>query len=111
MVFQEQAPQEPVSTTKVNSAAASLALGHRLVHAVENGEATDFSDLARRLNVSQARVSMLVALTFLAPNIQEQIMANGAETAHLNIHHLLLVARLRTWTEQRAFWKELLKNV
>jgi hypothetical protein len=84
--------------------ATSLALGHRLAKAVDQGEATDFTELATLLGVTQARVSQLVALTFLAPDIQEEILEGTPAVAHLTIHHLLLVARLPAWSEQRAFW-------
>lgn len=104
VVFQDQVVEAPKPLPKPNPGALSLALGHRLVQAVEAREAADFSELARRLNVSQARVSMLVALTFLAPDIQEELLRGGPEVAHLHIHHLLLVARISNWAEQRRFW-------
>jgi len=87
-----------------SSGATSLALGHRLAKAVDQREATDFTELAGLLGVTQARVSQLVALTFLAPDIQEEILEGTPAVAHLTIHHLLLVARLPAWSEQRAFW-------
>jgi len=92
----------PCPTT---SGARSLALGHRLAKAVDQGEARDFTELALRLGVTQARVSQLVALTFLAPDIQEQILEGNPAIAHLTIHHLLLVARLPAWADQRGFWQ------
>ena len=96
-------PQErPCPST---SGARSLALGHRLAKAVDQGEARDFTDLALILRVTQARVSQLVALTFLAPDLQEEILEGAPAIAHLTIHHLLLVARLPAWANQRGFWQ------
>ncbi|MBI3131513.1 MAG: hypothetical protein HYZ13_09320 [Acidobacteria bacterium] len=102
---QAQAPP-PVSSAEgaLSPAARSLALGHRCVKAVEAGEAQDFTDLARSLGISQARVSQLVALTFLAPDIQEDLLQVAPGTERLTIHHLLLVARRSNWKEQRGFW-------
>lgn len=111
VVFREQAEAVPISTRKPCPGALSLALGHRILQTVENREVFDFTELARRMNVSQARVSMLVALTFLAPDIQEELLRGEPAVAHLNIHHLLLVARLRNWAEQRAFWNGMKRGV
>lgn len=108
VVFKEKpAPKAPPAQQKNHGlcpGAHSLALGHRLVRAVEQGEARDFTDLARGMKVTQARISVLVALTFLAPDIQEELLQGGSEVAHLTSHHLLLVARMRTWVDQRRFW-------
>jgi hypothetical protein len=103
--FQDQASSNPsLHPRRDSSASRSLALGHRLVQAVESGEAEDFSTMARSLGITSARVSQLVALTFLAPDIQEAILGQLSGIERLTIHHLLLVARLRNWQEQRCFW-------
>lgn len=104
LAFQDRWEEAPLPEVRPNSGALSLALGHRFVQAVERQEAADFSDLARNLNLSQARISMLVALTFLAPDLQEELLRGGPEVAHLNIHHLLMVARQPAWADQRRFW-------
>jgi len=101
--FGEQRPPELPKTARVSSIAKDLALGHRILQAVERGEVRDCTDAARRLRVSQARVSMLVALTFLAPSIQEAILRGELWTLRLNIHHLLPVARLMDWSTQSSF--------
>lgn len=90
----------PARAERVNSAARALALGHRIVRAVESGEVRDFTEAARRMGVSQPRVSMLVALTFLAPDIQGWILNDEPELCSLNIHHLLIPARLSNWRVQ-----------
>jgi ABC-type spermidine/putrescine transport system permease subunit II len=86
-------PPAPVKE-KLSPVAKDLAMGHWILRAVERGEVRDLSEAARRLGVSQARVSMLVSLTFLAPNLQEGILSGCSWSLGLNIHHLLPVARL-----------------
>lgn len=71
---------------------------------MEEQEVVDFSELSRRMQVTQARISMLVALTFLAPDIQEELLLGGRGLQHLTIHHLLLVARMKSWADQRRLW-------
>lgn len=99
--FAEQQEVPPPLPEKVCSAARALALGHRIVRAVETGEVRDFSEVARRMGVSQPRVSMLVALTFLAPDLQAMILCPREGDGYLNIHHLLISARSSRWSKQR----------
>lgn len=94
----EPPPPKPI---KVPQAAMDLALGHRIVRAVESGEVRDYTEAARRLGVSQARVSQLVAITFLAPDLQDAILMGHGTATRVNIHHLLLAARNSSWRDQR----------
>jgi hypothetical protein len=79
--------------------ARCLALGHRIVTAVENGEVRGYSEVAERMGVSQPRVSMLVALTFLSPRIQEAILVGEGD---LGFRTLLKLARIDGWKEQET---------
>lgn len=98
----QEAPYPPKA--KASAGARSLALGYRLVRALEDGEARGTLDLARRLGVSHARVCALTALTYLAPNLQEVLLRGGPEAARRNFHQLLRVARIPCWREQRRVW-------
>jgi len=65
---------------------------------MEAGEVRDFSEAARRMGVSQARVSMVVGLTFLAPEIQARVLLGiGQRISH---KRLLRLARLEVWEDQ-----------
>ena len=79
--------------------ARCLALGHRIVMAVENGEVRGYSEIAQRMGVSQPRVSMLVALTFLSPRIQEAILVGEDD---MGFRTLLKLARVDCWKEQET---------
>jgi len=57
------------------------------------------------LRVTRARVSQLVALTFLTPDLQEEILEGAPPIAHLTIHHLVLVARLPPGRTSEGFGK------
>jgi hypothetical protein len=76
-----------------------LAMGHRYVRTVEEGDFKDFAALARKLKVSRAWISMCVDLTFLAPKIQERILLRGYGIPP--IQQLILMARHRRWEEQQ----------
>jgi hypothetical protein len=76
-----------------------LALGHRIVAAVESQEVRGYGEIAERMGVSQPRVSMLVAMTFLSPRIQETILS-GEDG--IGFRTLLKLARMDDWKEQEA---------
>jgi hypothetical protein len=84
---------------RVSPMARCLALGHRIVAAVENGEVRGYGEVAQRMGVSQPRVSMLLALTFLSPRIQEAILVGEGD---LGFRALLNLARIEDWKEQEA---------
>lgn len=98
--FSERQEVPPIAPEKVCSAARALALGHRIVRAVETGEVRDFSEVARRMGVSQPRVSMLVALTFLAPQIQDEILLNAKSGMKWRTSALARIAKIRSWQRQ-----------
>lgn len=94
--FAEQAP--PPRVQPPSPSARLLALAHRIAWAVEVGEVRDFSEAAARMGVSQARVSMVVGLTFLAPEIQAGVLlGTGRRISH---KRLLRLARLEAWEDQ-----------
>lgn len=99
--FAERQEVSPLQPDKACYAARALALGHRIVRAVENGEVRDFSEAAWQMGVSQPRVSMLVALTFLAPDIQEMLFRQNDRECCPKFHHLLILARDPNWKVQR----------
>ncbi len=101
--FAEYTPEFQPRPEKVSAAARALALGHRIVKAVETGEVRDFSDAARRMGISQPRVSMLVGLTFLAPDIQERVLCPSGIVGRFSFHHLLFPARQLDWCDQRRY--------
>jgi len=101
--FGAQAP--PPKRRRMQAAARNLALGYRIVRAVEQGEVRDFMAASRSMGVSDAWVSMLVSLTFLAPELQEGILRGDIR---LEVNRLVQVARRADWREQRALLERLL---
>ena len=51
-----------------------LALAHRLQDAIAQGKYRDRAELARQLGFTRARVTQILDLLLLAPDIQEQIL-------------------------------------
>ncbi len=77
--------------------------GHQIEDAIEQGSAADYADVAQQLGFSRARVSQIVSLTSLAPNIQEFILtADPGLLARLSERKLRPVAAELAWSKQHA---------
>jgi hypothetical protein len=89
--------------------ARMLALAHRLETAIERGDYRDRADVARQLGFTRARVTQLLDLTLLAPDIQEQILhleaIDGREP--LTERAIREVVAQTSWDEQRRVWVDL----
>jgi hypothetical protein len=82
-----------------------LVLGHRLEQLVRNGVVPDYTQLARICGISKGRVTHLVNLTLLAPDIQNDILRLGTSdirSQRLFERTLRPVTALVDWNEQRS---------
>ncbi len=85
---------------RVSPLARMLALAHRYQRMVDSGEVHDQAELARRLKLSRNRVSQILSLTLLGPEIQEELLTG--ELGHLSTRELLGVAKEMSWGRQRG---------
>ena len=103
LAFVEEAPPPVEPDRRPARVARMLALAHRLQEAIERGEYEGRSDLARVLGVSKARITALLDLTLLAPDIQEWVLGletvEGAEPT--DERSLRRVATCSAWARQR----------
>jgi len=84
-----------------------MALAIRFDELIQNGEVTDYAELARLGHVSRARVTQIMNLLMLAPDIQEAILhlprvTGGRDSIHL--HQLQPIALVPDWRKQRKLW-------
>lgn len=96
------APPKPVRPPRFakDRVAHLLALGHRIVRMYEAGEIEDFNEVAIRLHKTPSRITQIVRLTTLAPDLQERILLGTLTIAEGKIRKALDSA---DWDEQRAF--------
>lgn len=87
--------------------ARSLAMGHFCVHLVESGKARDYGQVAARFGISQARVSHMVQLTLLAPDIQADLLQGRIP---LRSQALRRLAGKTAWIEQRISLRAFLEK-
>jgi len=91
-----------------------MALAIRFDGLVRTGAVADYAELAELGHVSRARISQIMNLLLLAPDIQEQILflprtRNGRDP--LNLALLQPIALSPDWGRQRRRWKELKRMV
>ncbi len=90
-----------------------LALAIRLETLIAEGRVPNYAGLARLAHVSRARITQIVNLTLLAPDIQEAILFlppvhQGPDT--IIERDLRPIAGEPDWTRQRRLWAALLSS-
>jgi hypothetical protein len=87
-----------------------MALAIRFDRLLQEGSITSYADVARLGRVTPARVSQIMALLQLAPDIQEQLLfLPRIERSRGSIHmwQVLPIAGLLSWPAQRRRWRAL----
>ncbi|NRD63941.1 hypothetical protein HRD49_19500 [Corallococcus exiguus] len=107
--FREGAPPSPREVARRPAhAAGMLALAHHVESAIERGLMASAADVASQLGFTRARVTHLLDLRLLAPDIQEEVLfleaVDGEEP--LSERVLRAVAHAGTWEVQRERWRE-----
>ncbi len=102
-------PPRPRPTSKVPRISRLMALAIRFNEMIRTGEASDMIELARRGHVTQPRMSQIMALNQLAPDIQEALLNLPARKGKPDIHEKRLrpIAAMLRWDEQRIAWRKL----
>ena len=90
-------PSTPRDDPGVSPAARNLALAHRLAALIDQGQIADYTAAARLLGVSQVRITHLMGLLLLAPEIQSAILAGTIAPGDKQLREL---ARIAEWPGQ-----------
>ena len=80
-------------------AAKNLALAHHIDRLIEKELIADYTHAARLLGVSQPRMTHLMSLVLLAPQVQETILLARCAPGDKELRRL---ARIPEWSEQLA---------
>jgi hypothetical protein len=87
-----------------------MALAIRFDELIRAGEVADYADLARLGHVTRARVTQIMNLLMLAPDIQEEILFLPRVTAGrdpIHLRQLQPIALVPDWRKQRKLWSGL----
>ncbi len=81
-----------------------LALAHRWNRLIKEGVVTNYVEIARMMGLSRARITQIMDLLYLAPDIQEEILLPMcAEKKELEVSERAMrhITRIPSWSEQR----------
>jgi hypothetical protein len=109
-VIERELPPKPTESGRVPRIARLMALGIRFEGLVRSGAVSDYTALAELGHVSRARVTQIMNLLCLAPDIQEQILflprtERGRDP--IKLADVLPVAAFSDWRRQREIWQRL----
>lgn len=103
-------PAPPAVFGRVPRIARLLALAIRMRRMIDAGDVRDYAELARLGHVTRARVTQIMNLLNLAPDIQEDLLfMPPVEVGRDPIRELQLrpITLVPDWRKQRQMWREL----
>ena len=96
---------EPDAATRIPRITRLMALAIKFQDMVDRGEVRDYADLARLGFVTRARITQIMNLLNLAPDIQEEVLqaAPFSAGARLSEREVRKVTVIVEWRQQRRF--------
>ncbi len=88
-----------------------MALAIRLEHLIDTGQITGQAGIARAAGVTRARVTQILNLNNLAPDIQQTVLAwadHPTEEIRLRESDLRHDSQIHSWEKQRRLFRKLL---
>jgi len=85
-----------------------MALAVHFEDLIRQGTVTDYADLARLGHVTRARVTQIMNLRLLAPEIQEELLLGEKNCDYrtpIQLKSLQFIATVFSWRTQRQLWK------
>lgn len=110
-----EAPASPAAEPqgRIPRVARLLALARRLQRMLDRGKVKNRAEIARLRHVTRARVTQIMNLLLLAPDIQEEILSLPPVTRGrdpISEQDLRLVLRSVSFPEQRRVWRRLRRD-
>jgi len=90
-----------------------MALAIHMQGLVQNGEVKDYAELAGLAHVTRARITQIMNLTLLAPDIQEAILflpLTDGRRSPIREQMVRPITAVLSWSKQRRLWRELKEN-
>ncbi len=109
--FNGKSPRGPTQaeTGRVPRVARTLALAQRIDEMIQRGELNDLAAAARAISVSRARMTQIMNLLLLAPEIQEQVLSLPPVTNRrdpVTERALRQIVAEPEWERQLELWSE-----
>ena len=106
-VQEDDTPQPPGRLPRITKL---MALAIRFEHLIETGAVDGQSDLAELGHVTRARITQIMNLLHLAPDIQTEILFMPRVTEGrdpIAERHVRPIAAEPSWAKQRILWQDL----
>lgn len=106
-------PKPTATLGKIPRISRLMALAIRFDHLLKTGTVTNLYELANAGHVSQPRMTQILNMTLLAPDIQEQILLLPRVKKgrpDLNEKAVRPICAVVLWDEQRKMWDKLLRS-
>ena len=103
---QPSSTSRPGSRPQIPRITRLMALAIKFQDMVNRGEVRDYADLARLGYVTRARITQIMNLLLLAPDIQEEIVGLGgaAKETIPTERHVRSAVKFVLWDRQRQAW-------
>jgi hypothetical protein len=100
--------EPPARASRPPRIACLLALAHRFDELVRSGAVRDYAELARLSHVTRARVTQIMNLLNLAPDIQEYLLWLPSRSGRrITEREMRQIAGEVRWDRQRALFRQL----
>ncbi len=114
-VIKEGPPPEvgPIPVGTIPRISRLMALAIRFDRLIKAGEVADQAEIARLGQVSRARVTQIMNLLHLAPDIQEEILfLPRTQRGRDPVREIMVrpITAVLDWRKQRRMWKALLSD-
>ena len=107
--MEEATPQLEVPAGRIPRISRLMALAIEMDRLVREGHVRDYAEVARAGHVSRARVTQIMNLNFLAPDIQEELLFLphvGRGRDPIREHAVRPIAAMFDWRKQRKEWRK-----
>jgi len=112
MLKEGEAPK-PAATPAVPRISRVMALAIHMQKLVDRGEVAGYSDLGRLGYVTRSRITQIMRLVRLAPDIQEELLflpCSSAGDGAIYERTVCPVAAIYDWRKQRKMWEDVKKR-
>jgi hypothetical protein len=90
----------------------NLVLAYQIQELFEKEKAKNLGQVGQWLHMTHARISQIMNLLFLTPDIQEEILfLDEGEVFQLTEHKIRKIPMEVNWTKQREMWNEICKKL
>ena len=103
-----QSDESKPALERIHRISRYMALAIHFEDLIRQGVVTDYADLARLGHVTRARVTQIMNLRLLAPEIQEELLLgekNGDNHMPIQLKSVQVLATQCSWATQRKLWE------